>query len=113
MPRRVATYDPQFTFWNQFASARFVRFAASRCIIFVGNMFWSIRNGKKAGPNPWGARTLEWMIPSPPPYYNFKNIPSVYGLPYDFGSRCRTTVSMTNSPTTPPALLAGSPLGTE
>jgi cytochrome c oxidase subunit 1 len=46
----------------------------------------SLVRGKKAGPNPWGARTLEWMISSPPPYYNFKKVPAVLGLPYDFGN---------------------------
>ena len=54
-------------------------------LIFFVNVLWSIRNGKRSGPNPWGARTLEWQIPSPPHYYNFKHIPTVYGLPYDFG----------------------------
>ena len=53
-------------------------------LIFFANAIWSIRNGKRSGPNPWGARTLEWQIPSPPNYYNFKHIPTVYGLPYDF-----------------------------
>jgi len=54
-------------------------------LLFFINVLWSIRNGKKSGPNPWGGRTLEWQIPSPPHYYNFKHIPTVYGLPYDFG----------------------------
>jgi cytochrome c oxidase subunit 1 len=53
-------------------------------LIFFVNVLWSIRNGRRSGPNPWGARTLEWQIPSPPHYYNFKHIPTVYGLPYDF-----------------------------
>jgi cytochrome c oxidase subunit 1 len=43
-----------------------------------------VRHGKLAGINPWGARTLEWMISSPPPYYNFKKIPIVLDRPYDF-----------------------------
>ncbi len=53
-------------------------------LVFFVNILISLRNGKKSGPNPWGARTLEWQIPSPPHYYNFKHIPTVYGLPYDF-----------------------------
>ena len=32
-------------------------------LLFFVNVLYSIRNGKKAGPNPWGARTLEWQIP--------------------------------------------------
>ena len=83
MPRWVATYDPQFESTNQFASISSYVMTFAILIFFV-NVIWSIRNGKKSGPNPWGARTLEWMIPSPPHYYNFKHIPTVYGLPYDY-----------------------------
>jgi cytochrome o ubiquinol oxidase subunit 1 len=32
-----------------------------------------------AGQDPWNARTLEWSIPSPVPFYNFKTIPAVTG----------------------------------
>ncbi len=49
------------------------------------NVLWSMKNGKRSGHNPWGARTLEWQIPSPMPYYNFKHVPSVFSTPYDFG----------------------------
>ena len=85
MPREVATYDPQFTFWNRFES--FASYLMTFAIlIFFFNAIWSIRNGKRAGANPWGARTLEWQIPSPPNYYNFKHVPTVYGLPYDFST---------------------------
>jgi cytochrome c oxidase subunit 1 len=34
--------------------------------------------------NPWGGRTLEWTIPSPPPPENFEEIPNVVHGPYDF-----------------------------
>ncbi len=85
MPRRVAVYDPQFQFWNVVASlASFV--LAGSTLIFLYNMWWSLRHGRKAGANPWGARTLEWMISSPPPYYNYKKIPAVLATPYDFGN---------------------------
>jgi len=83
MPRWVATYDPQFEFWNRFASVSSYVMGIGILLFFV-NVIWSIRAGKKSGPNPWNGRTLEWMIPSPPHYYNFKHIPTVYGLPYDF-----------------------------
>ena len=48
------------------------------------NVIWSLRHGTLAGINPWGARTLEWTISSPPPYYNFKKIPQVFDRPYNF-----------------------------
>ncbi len=83
MPRWVPQYDPQFEFWNRFASVSSFVMTLGILLFFV-NVIYSLRAGKKAGPNPWGARTLEWQIPSPPHYYNFKHIPSVYGLPYDF-----------------------------
>jgi len=83
MPRRVAVYDPQFQFWNVFESVASFLMTAGILIFFI-NALWSIRNGKRSGANPWRARTLEWQIPSPPPYYNFKQIPAVLGAPYDF-----------------------------
>jgi cytochrome c oxidase subunit 1 len=85
MPRRVAMYDPEFEGWNIVVSVCSFFLAASTLLI-MGNMLWSFKNGKKAGPNPWGARTLEWMISSPPPYYNFKTVPAVLAAPYDFGN---------------------------
>ena len=84
MPRRVAEYAPQFTFWNQVASIGSFLLAFSTLLLFV-NMLWSLKYGRKAGPNPWGARTLEWMTSSPPPFYNYKQIPAVLHDPYDFG----------------------------
>jgi len=83
MPRRVATYDPQFQWWNQTESI-FSFVMTFALLLFFANMLWSLRNGKKAGSNPWGARTLEWQLPSPPHYYNFKHIPTVFSTPYDF-----------------------------
>jgi cytochrome c oxidase subunit 1 len=83
MPRRVAVYDPQFQSWNQVESV-FSFVMTFALLLFFVNILWSIRKGKKSGPNPWGARTLEWQIPSPPPYYNFKHIPTVFSTPYDF-----------------------------
>ena len=83
MPRRVAVYDPQFQFWNRVESVSSYVMTIEILLFFI-NILISLRRGKKAGPNPWKARTLEWQIPSPPHYYNFKHVPTVYGLPYDF-----------------------------
>ncbi|MCA9510583.1 MAG: cbb3-type cytochrome c oxidase subunit I [Myxococcales bacterium] len=52
--------------------------------IFIYNFFSSLRNGKKAGNNPWKANTLEWVAPSPPPHGNFAEMPTVYRGPYEY-----------------------------
>jgi cytochrome c oxidase subunit 1 len=84
MPRRVATYDPIYGDTNLFISISAFVLGAS-FIVFAYNALKSAMNGEASGPNPWGARTLEWMIPSPPPYYNFDRIPIVLAGPYDYG----------------------------
>jgi cytochrome c oxidase subunit 1 len=55
-------------------------------IIFVYNWFHSMFWGKKAEKNPWEVGTLEWELPSPPPNYNFKVIPTVLRGPYEFSN---------------------------
>ncbi|CAN5795551.1 cytochrome c oxidase subunit I [soil metagenome] len=78
MPRRIFTYADGlgFTEMNLLASAgSFI--LAFGTLIFTVNLFTAWKRGKIAGPNPWGAATLEWSIPSPPPEYNFREIPIV------------------------------------
>ena len=92
MQRRVAYYSSQFgpdqLGWVQ-GTNWFVSIAAfvlgASMLLFAYNALRSAKRGRIAGPNPWGARTLEWMIPSPPPYYNFAEIPIVLSGPYDYG----------------------------
>jgi cytochrome c oxidase subunit 1 len=84
MPRRVADYAPEFGWSNTLISvASFVLGAST--LIFVYNMIHSARHGKPAGANPWGGLTLEWMLSSPPPVFNFPVTPRVIGGPYRFG----------------------------
>ncbi|MBV9609932.1 MAG: cbb3-type cytochrome c oxidase subunit I [Acidobacteria bacterium] len=53
--------------------------------IFVINLFWSMFKGKKADMNPWEATTLEWTVPSPPPFDNFGGrVPVVNHGPYEY-----------------------------
>jgi cytochrome c oxidase subunit 1 len=49
-------------------------------VVFLYNLFWSYRNGKPAGGNPWRATTLEWQTPDTPPKHgNFgPTLPIVY-----------------------------------
>ena len=45
-------------------------------------LVWSMRYGKPAPDNPWGAKGLEWETSSPPPTENFKETPVVTEEPY-------------------------------
>ena len=54
-------------------------------LIFVYNMIRSWRTGSRAVANPWRALTLEWQVSSPPPIFNFDEIPQVVGGPYEYG----------------------------
>jgi cytochrome c oxidase subunit 1 len=54
-------------------------------LIFLVNLLWSMFRGAKALDNPWEATTLEWTIPSPPPFDNFAGKhPVVYNGAYEF-----------------------------
>jgi len=48
-------------------------------------MVISMRRGEPAPGNPWRAMTLEWQGTSPPPIFNFDEIPQVVGNPYEYG----------------------------
>jgi hypothetical protein len=65
-------------FWNMVATAGAILIAIS-VLVFIYNAVYSVRYGVVAGPDPWDGRTLEWLIPSPPPAYNFAEIPTVHG----------------------------------
>jgi cytochrome c oxidase subunit 1 len=79
MPRRTYTYDPALgvTWFNQLSTVGAFLLALS-VLIFIVNVFRSLRTRPTAGPDPWDAATLEWAIPSPPPAYNFAEIPEVH-----------------------------------
>jgi cytochrome c oxidase subunit 1 len=60
-------------------------------IPFIVNFFWSAFKGPKAGANPWGATTIEWAAPSPPPHGNFETVPSAHRGPYEYSVPGRET----------------------
>jgi cytochrome c oxidase subunit 1 len=84
MPRRVADYAGRFSDFNLFISIASFGLGAST-LVFLYNMMWSWAHGPEAGPNPWRAMTLEWQVSSPPPIFNFDEIPQVVGGPYEYG----------------------------
>jgi cytochrome c oxidase subunit 1 len=54
-------------------------------LIFLFNLFWSMARGPSAEENPWEATTLEWTIPSPPPFDNFAGKrPLVHHAAYEY-----------------------------
>jgi cytochrome c oxidase subunit 1 len=78
MPRRIYTYDAGqgWSLFNHISTiGAYLLFVAT--LFFVYNFLKSLRSGKPAGPNPWGAATLEWTTPSPVPNYNFATLPTV------------------------------------
>ncbi len=83
MPRRYHAYPPEFQILNIFSTA-------GASVLAIGYVFpmiyfaWSLRYGKKATANPWGAAGLEWTVPSPPPTFNFDETPVVTWEAYNY-----------------------------
>ncbi len=86
MPRRYAIYSPEFQVLNVMSSAGASILAVGYAIPLV-YLIWSMRYGPEAGPNPWGAKGLEWETPSPPPTENFEEIPVVSEEAYAYGAK--------------------------
>ncbi|HEX9697490.1 MAG TPA: cytochrome c oxidase subunit I [Actinomycetota bacterium] len=82
MPRRIYTYADGYGWnvWNLVSTAGSLLLAVS-VLAFIFTVFISRKGkGAKAGGDPWDARTIEWTTPSPPPEYNFVEIPEVHAL---------------------------------
>jgi cytochrome c oxidase subunit 1 len=78
MPRRISSYDAgQGWEQNNHLASYGALLIVLGTIFFVYNWFSSMKKGAVAGNDPWGGATLEWMIPSPPPDYNFATVPKV------------------------------------
>ena len=84
MPRRVASYDPEFAFWNVIASIGAFLLGMST-LPFILNMVGSWVQGEKAPDNPWRAIGIEWLVSSPPTHENFEVLPIVVSDPYGYG----------------------------
>jgi cytochrome c oxidase subunit 1 len=80
-PRRTYTY-PKGMGWegmNLLATIGAFIIALS-VLVFIVNIIYSRRRAVPAGNDPWDARTIEWMTTSPPPEYNFVEVPIVTHL---------------------------------
>jgi len=76
MPRRYHYYAPEYQTWQVLSTAGSSVLGLGYLIPGI-YLIWSLKYGAIAGPNPWGAKGLEWTVPSPPPSHNFDEIPIV------------------------------------
>ena len=81
MPRRywVFLHDQGLELGNLISTIG-AFFMAVGSIVFIYNIVYTAAKGEKAVGDPWDGRTLEWAVSSPPPYYNFEQVPLVRGL---------------------------------
>ena len=85
MPRRYWQYSPEFQVLNVLSTAGATILAVGYVLPMV-YFLWSMRYGKIADENPWGAAGLEWMTASPPPTFNFDETPVVTWEAYDYAN---------------------------
>ena len=78
MPRRYIDYNPAYELWHYWSSVGYAISAVGTLIFFVA-MAEALLRRRKAEANPWGegATTLEWTLPSPPPFHQYNTLPRV------------------------------------
>ena len=78
MPRRYADYPEAYHGWN-YVSSIGSYISGFAVLIFIWGVFEAFSKKRHAADNPWGegATTLEWTLPSPPPYHHFNSLPQI------------------------------------
>ena len=78
MPRRYIDYPDAYAMWNRISSYGAYLSGVS-VILFLYIIFDAFAKKRLAGDNPWGvgATTLEWTLPSPPPFHQFETLPRI------------------------------------
>ncbi len=78
MPRRIVDFPDAFAFWNEISSYGSY-LSAFAVVIFIIGMVEAFSKKRVAADNPWGegATTLEWTLPSPPPFHQFEVLPRI------------------------------------
>ena len=87
--RRLADGGITYDFAGEVAGLNRMMSVSAWCLAlaqipFIINFFMSIRNGEKAGRNPWNSTTVEWLAPSPAPHGNFDQEIVVTRGPYEY-----------------------------
>jgi cytochrome c oxidase subunit 1 len=83
MPRRYFDYIPAYEQLNKISTVGSWLIGIGFVIALI-TIIQGLRKGEKAPPNPWGSKTLEWTVQSPPPHHNFDVEPVVTGGPYEY-----------------------------
>ena len=83
MPRRYFDYLPAFEPLNRVSTIG-AYMIGSGFVVTLVCVIHALRNGRIAGDNPWGGKTLEWTTASPPPHENFLKTPIVTAGPYEY-----------------------------
>jgi len=76
MPRRYATYLPEFQTMHQVSTVGAFILGTGVAIAVI-TLIYSLINGRKAPQNPWGGSTMEWETATPPITTNFITTPKV------------------------------------
>jgi cytochrome c oxidase subunit I len=78
MPRHYVDYPDAFAYWHWWSSIGSYIFASGLLVFFGGTAYAFIKK-EQAADNPWGegATTLEWTLPSPPPFHQFETLPRI------------------------------------
>ncbi|MFZ5608302.1 MAG: cytochrome c oxidase subunit I [Pseudomonadota bacterium] len=78
MPRRIPDFPDAFLLWNEISTYGYYVTAAGVLVFLVmcARLFLS---PKTVAENQWGegATTLEWTLPSPPPFHQFEQLPRI------------------------------------
>jgi cytochrome c oxidase subunit 1 len=82
MPRRYIDYPDAYFMWN-FVSSIGALVTLAATLVFLYTMYEAFTAKRVAGANPWNidaeAMTLEWTLPSPPPFHQFETLPQIVG----------------------------------
>jgi cytochrome c oxidase subunit I len=78
MPRRIADYPDAYAPWNMVASLGSY-LSLIGLLVFLYGIFQAFARKQHAADNPWGAgaTTLEWTLPSPPPFHSYETLPRI------------------------------------
>jgi cytochrome c oxidase subunit 1 len=80
MPRRYIDYPDVYHLWNKVSSYGSY-LSAIGVLLFLYIVYEAFAKKRVAGDNPWGAgaTTLEWTLPSPPPFHQYETLPRITG----------------------------------